>query len=326
MTSALKGWQIRILGDDVTWIRCAPDGKMYALAPENGIFGSPCGSTPKNSPSVFKLLAKNAVLVNCASTSKGRFYWEALEGTLEEGERVRDWNNEQWTPDQNRPPNHANCRYSAFTSAAPNLHHNWELAAGVQISFVVFGCERGDEMPLVYETESWEHGVVMAAGLRSVSHSALDKPTNVLVHNPLCMRTYLSFNFADFLKLWINIKDRVNETPKIFMVNWYQEGQDGKPIWPGFGENIRVLEWIVKRCMAPQETPAATSAIGLLPKQLNMEGLTVDVSKLLTVNKEFWTKELAEISSFLRVEMGKGKLPIINKILSNIRKRVDALP
>ncbi|PIO74042.1 hypothetical protein TELCIR_03958 [Teladorsagia circumcincta] len=102
-------------------------------------------------------------------------------------------------------------------------------------------------MPLVYEAESWEHGVVMAAGLRTISHSALDKPTKALVHNPLCMRSYFSFNFADFFKHWLGIKGRVKQAPKIFMVNWYQEGPDGKPIWPGFGENIRVLEWIVNR-------------------------------------------------------------------------------
>ncbi|KAK6058243.1 hypothetical protein COOONC_04190 [Cooperia oncophora] len=142
----------------------------------------------------------------------------------------------------------------------------------------------------------------------------------------MCMRTYFSFNFGDFIKHWLSLKEKVNQTPKIFMVNWYQEGSDGKPIWPGFGENIRVLEWIVNRCTAPDNTPTKTTPIGLVPQKLNTEGLKVDISKLFTIDKNFWNQEIKEISSFLRVEMGNRKVPIINEILSNISKNVASLP
>ncbi|KAK5973091.1 Phosphoenolpyruvate carboxykinase GTP [Trichostrongylus colubriformis] len=322
MTSAGGGWQVRVLGDDITWIKCGPDRVAYALAPENGMFGCPSSATPKNATNLIKMLNKNAILTNCATTSKGRYFWEGLANTLTDDERVTDWTGDDWKPSDKRTPNHLNCRYSAFMSSAPNLHHNWDYSAGVPISFIVFGCERKDQMPLVYETESWEHGVAMAAGLRTISHSALDKPTTALVHNPMCMRTYFSFNFADFVKHWVAIKEKVSQMPKVFMVNWYQEGSDGKPIWPGFGENIRVLEWIVKRCIAPNETPSTTTAIGMLPQKLNTEGLNVDTTKLFTVNKSFWIQEIKEISAFLRVETKNQTPPIISKILADISKRL----
>ncbi|VDO34897.1 unnamed protein product [Haemonchus placei] len=261
MTPSIQGWQVRVFGDDIAWIRCGENRVMYAFAPEYGMFGCPTGATHANAPNVFEMLKREAILMNCGTTSKGRFFWEALKETLEPEEKVSDWKKEEWKSDEKRPPNHLNCRYSVFMSSAPNLHPDWELSAGVPISFLVFGCKRPDEMPLIYETESWEHGVVMAAGLRTVSLSAIDQPSSC----------------------------HLFQMPRIFMVNWYQEGPDGKPIWPGFRENIRVLEWILNRythknskmelvpestsprCIAPNETPTTNAAIGVLPKKLNTE-------------------------------------------------------
>ncbi|XGW08088.1 hypothetical protein V3C99_010868 [Haemonchus contortus] len=326
MKPSIQGWQVRVFGDDIAWIRCGRNRVMYALAPEYGMFGCPTGATHANAPNVFEMLKREAILVNCGTTSKGRFFWEALKETLEPEEKVSDWKKEEWKPNEKRPPNHLNCRYSVYMNSAPNLHPDWELSAGVPISFLVFGCKRTDEMPLIYETESWEHGVVMAAGLRTVSLSAIDQPTATLVHNPLCMRTYLSFDLADLIEHWLTIKANVSEMPRIFMVNWYQEGPDGKTIWPGFGENIRVLEWILNRCIAPNETPITTAAIGVLPKKLNTEGLKIDISKLFTIKKSFWEEEIKEISSFLETEMVLQKVPIVKRILSIISKRVASLP
>ncbi|KJH42364.1 phosphoenolpyruvate carboxykinase [Dictyocaulus viviparus] len=399
MISTLKGWQIRFLGDDVVWIMVTPDRKLYALAPENGIFACPDNSTREQNPNMFKMLSKDAILVNCATTNRGRFFWDGLENFLEENELVKDWKNEKWTIEQKRTPSHVNCHYTVFTSSAPNVHPYWELSTGVPLSFIVFGCKRTDQMPLVYETESWEHGVTMAAGIRTISHSPLDKPTSALVPDPMCMRTYFSFGVGQYVKHWLNIKENLSEkptqqganpagssgksilrgdclhfemqkkdpvilelvvlmndefnsnkvevrqnlnrisykhqeeitrdiqqkeglVPKIFMVNWYQEDKDGKRLWPGFGENIRVFEWIVKRCVTPQETAAIPSAIGLLPKQLNVNGLRTNIEQLLYVDNNFWTKEIRHIFKFLENQLGVENIPIINQILTNISNRV----
>ncbi|WKX96455.1 hypothetical protein Q1695_012696 [Nippostrongylus brasiliensis] len=326
MTPTLKGWQVRVLGDDIAWIRCAPDRKMYAFAPENGIFACPLHATSTSSANIIKMLSKNTILVNCATTSKGLYFWEDLSDLLEPSEHVSDWRKEEWSRDQRRLPTHANCHFTALTSSAPNVHFNWEQSAGVPISFLVFGCKRPDKMPLVYEAESWEHGVVMAAGIRSVSHSALDKLSNRLVHNPLCMRTYMATTMAELVNHWLTIKEKVTETPKIFLVNWYQERADGTVIWPGYGENIRVLEWIVGRCTAPNATTAVDSPIGMLPKGLNTEGLNVDVSTLLQVDKRFWSREIREMEAFLGAEIGNRMVPIMNKILSDLSKRIASMP
>ncbi|KAL6735147.1 hypothetical protein Aduo_005618 [Ancylostoma duodenale] len=176
MTPTLPGWQVRMLGDDVAWIRCGTDGRMHALAPENGLFGCTVRCTPENGGNLLKMISNNAILVNCASTNKGRFHWEGLENLLSKEERVSDWRRENWSSDQKRLPTHMNCHFTAFTSSAPNAHPDWEASAGVPISFIIFGCRRTDEMPLIYETESWEHGVIMAAGIRTISYSALDMP------------------------------------------------------------------------------------------------------------------------------------------------------
>ncbi|VDL70692.1 unnamed protein product [Nippostrongylus brasiliensis] len=274
MTPTLKGWQVRVLGDDIAWIRCAPDRKMYAFAPENGIFACPLHATSTSSANIIKMLSKNTILVNCATTSKGLYFWEDLSDLLEPSEHVSDWRKEEWSRDQRRLPTHANCHFTALTSSAPNVHFNWEQSAGVPISFLVFGCKRPDKMPLVYEAESWEHGV----------------------------------------------------TPKIFLVNWYQERADGTVIWPGYGENIRVLEWIVGRCTAPNATTAVDSPIGMLPKGLNTEGLNVDVSTLLQVDKRFWSREIREMEAFLGAEIGNRMVPIMNKILSDLSKRIASMP
>ncbi|KAK6734257.1 hypothetical protein RB195_017809 [Necator americanus] len=322
MTPAIPGWQVRMLGDDVSWIRRVPEGKLRALTPENGIFGCAINISSKNGENVLKMLSRNAMLVNCASTSKGRFYWEGLESLLDKEERITDWRRENWNADQKRMPTHMNCHFTAFTSAAPNVHPDWERTAGVPISFIIFGCMRTDEMPLVYETESWEHGVIMAAGIRTASRSPLDVPSSALVQDPFCMRTSMSVSFPSLIQHWFDIKQKAREVPKIFMVNWYQEGKDGRTIWPGFGDNIRVLEWIFNRCSAPNETAAVSSPIGLLPEKLNIEGLKVDLHALLKVQKQFWTKEITQIYSFLSAEMGNQKSPVIRTILADIAKRV----
>ncbi|KIH46844.1 hypothetical protein ANCDUO_23100 [Ancylostoma duodenale] len=172
MTPTLPGWQVRMLGDDVAWIRCGTDGRMHALAPENGLFGCTVRCTPENGGNLLKMISNNAILVNCASTNKGRFHWEGLENLLSKEERVSDWRRENWSSDQNR---------------------------------------RTDEMPLIYETESWEHGVIMAAGIRTISYSALDMPCSALVNDPLCMRTSMSFSFPHLIKQWLDIKQNVRE-------------------------------------------------------------------------------------------------------------------
>ncbi|CAJ0606709.1 unnamed protein product [Cylicocyclus nassatus] len=325
MTPTLKDWQVRMLGDDVVWIRCARSGKLHALAPENGLFGCAFNLTSQHHAYLLKMISKNAILTNCASTSKGKYFWETLHSALEKHERVRDWRGEDWTFKQNRLAAHMNCRFTAFTSSSPNVHPDWEVGAGVPISFIIFGCRRSDQMPLIYETESWEHGIVMAAGIRTLSYSALDPPSNTLVPDPLCMRTSMSFSFPKLLNHWISFKEKTRETPKIFMVNLYQEDANGKIMWPGYGDNIRVLEWIFNRCAFPEKASTLSTAIGLLPQKLNTEGLKGEFSSLFTIEKHFWTKEITQIYSFLSAEMGSKMLPVVKTVLENLIKRISTM-
>ncbi|CAD6196417.1 unnamed protein product [Caenorhabditis auriculariae] len=326
MLPALPGWKIKVLGDDIAWIRWK-DGQMFAMAPENGMFGIAADVKEDSGKILIEALKRDALVVNCATTSKGRLMWQGIEGTLEPEETVVDWRGETWTKDSKsfRPPAHPNCRFTVYTSNVANVHPKWDSPCGVPISAYIFGSRRPDAYPLVLETNNWAEGVLLATGMRSKVGSGTDRKSDGLVNDPMSMRPFMAYNFGKYVDHWLEMGKNREKVPKIFHVNWYQEDDNGNVIWPGFNENIRVLEWIFNRVRNPtDESNVSTSVIGKTPKSLNMDGLPlkIDLKKLCEPPPTFWLKEMAEIRSFVNAEMGDDKPQQIEFMLHELAAKL----
>ncbi|CAJ0955994.1 unnamed protein product, partial [Mesorhabditis belari] len=259
----IPGWKIKILGDDIAWIRQEKDGRLYAMAPENGMFGIAPGLDPKKHPAAMKMLEQDALLVNTASTSTGKMFWRnGME--LSEKETVRDWQGLEWTSAVTQSPAHPNARFTVFMEKYPNVHPLWDSPKGVPLTAMIFCSRRDDAYPLCVETDDWDEGVTMAAAIRAVASAGSgrkDSPASSLHNDPMGMRPFLAYNFAHYLKHWIDVGRSATKPPKIFHVNWFRKSSDGKALWPGYGENIRVIEWILKRCAAQNGQPGQATAL-----------------------------------------------------------------
>ncbi|MDF3130229.1 phosphoenolpyruvate carboxykinase (GTP) [Kiritimatiellaeota bacterium B1221] len=300
MTPTLPGWKVETIGDDIAWMKFGEDGRLYAINPEAGFFGVAPGTSMESNPNALKSVSSNAIFTNCALTKDGDIWWEDM-GV--EAEELTDWLSRPWTPDCGRTAAHPNARFTARASQCPVIADEWEDPAGVPISAILFGGRRASAQPLITEALDWEHGTFMGAMMASEKTAAAAGVVGELRRDPMAMLPFCGYHMGDYFAHWIKMGEKGGDKmPKIFYVNWFRKSDDGRWLWPGFGENSRVLKWVFERCEGTAE--AVPNALGLTaaPGSLDVENLDMlpeDLEELLSVDKALWLSEMPSIREHL---------------------------
>lgn len=304
LESTLPGYKVWTIGDDIAWLNIGPDGRLYAINPETGFFGVAPGTSMKTNPNMMKTLKAGTfyptLFTNTAlNANTNEPWWEGMDGPMPEN--ILDWQGRNWDKNSGNTAAHPNSRFTVSISQCPTLSPEFENPKGVPISAIIFGSRRSRLLPLVYESFDWSHGVFCGARMGSETTAAALHQVGKLRRDPMAMIPFCGYNMGDYFGHWLNMGRRINNLPKIFIVNWFRLNEEGKFLWPGFGENIRVLKWIIDRInnrVGAKETP-----IGLLPhiEDLELSGLDIsreDMEKLFSIDKEEWKTELEDIRSF----------------------------
>ena len=294
-----KGYKVWCVGDDIAWLRIGEDGRLWASNPENGFFGVAPGTNAKSNPNALASTRKNAIFTNVVLTKDGNVWWEGLDKNPPKD--ALNWKGEPWDPSDGSKGAHPNSRFTAPAENCPCISPEFNNPAGVPISAIVFGGRRAKTAPLVYQSRSWQHGVFVGSIMASETTAAATGAVGVVRRDPMAMLPFCGYNMGDYWQHWLDMGKLVKNPPKIFNVNWFRVDDEGSFIWPGFGDNLRVLEWIMARCF--DEVGAEESPIGYLPNPANINledsGVTEDtLRELLTVDKELWRAETDGIREF----------------------------
>jgi phosphoenolpyruvate carboxykinase (GTP) len=296
----LADWKVETVGDDIAWMKFGEDGRLYAVNPEAGFFGVAPGTGALTNPNAIDTIERNSIFTNCALTDEGDVWWEGLTG--QPPAHAIDWRGNDWTPESETPAAHPNARFTAPAAQCPSIAAEWEDPAGVPIDAMLFGGRRAHVVPLVLEARDWEHGVFLGATMSSEKTAATTGNVGELRWDPMAMLPFCGYHMADYWAHWLKLGEQQGaQLPKIFYVNWFRKGDDGKFLWPGYGENSRVLAWIFGRCQGTAE--AVETEIGLLPPVVGEAGIDttgLDVSpeamrELLEVDQKGWQQQLPQM-------------------------------
>jgi phosphoenolpyruvate carboxykinase (GTP) len=295
----LPGWTVETIGDDIAWMKFGSDGQLYAVNPEAGFFGVAPGTGARTNPNAIDMISRNTVFTNCAKTDDGDIWWEGMTG--EKPEHAIDWRGNEWTPSAETTAAHPNARFTVPCAQCPSMAEEWEDPKGVPISAIMFGGRRATVVPLVHEARDWEHGTFIGSIMSSETTMAQAGEVGKLRFDPMAMLPFCGYHMGDYFGHWLRVAKREGaQMPRVFYVNWFRKDDNGKFMWPGFGENSRVLAWIFGRLTG--ETEAQETAIGLVPPigegGIDTEGLDVPaetMAKLLEVDHDGWAAQLAQV-------------------------------
>jgi phosphoenolpyruvate carboxykinase (GTP) len=300
----IAGWKVETVGDDIAWMRFGPDGRLYAINPEAGFFGVAPGTGMKTNANAVATIWGNSIFTNVALTDDGDVWWEGL--TEEPPAHLTDWKGRDWTPSSPEPAAHPNARFTTPAGQCPIIAPEWDDPAGVPISAILFGGRRASTVPLVIESFDWDHGVFLGANIASEKTAAAEGTVGELRHDPFAMLPFCGYNMGDYFGYWLRLGQGAADPgalPRLFYVNWFRKDAGGRFVWPGFGENIRVLKWIVERLAG--SAAAVSTPIGRVPAPgaLDLDGLDIsqaDLDLLLTVDTQAWKLEAEHIPEFFR--------------------------
>ncbi|XP_065073162.1 phosphoenolpyruvate carboxykinase [GTP]-like [Ochlerotatus camptorhynchus] len=329
MTPTLPGYAMECVGDDIAWMKFDSKGQLRAINPENGFFGVAPGTSSETNPNAMQTVYKNTIFTNVAATSDGGVFWEGMEKEIDPEVEITDWLGQPWKMGASKTPAaHPNSRFCAPASQCPIIDPAWEDNEGVPISAILFGGRRPEGVPLIYEANSWAHGVFVGSAMRSETTAAAEHKGKMIMNDPFAMRPFFGYNFGDYLKHWLSMEERAaavgGHMPKIFHVNWFRKGSDGKFLWPGFGENCRVLDWVLQR--VDEHECYEETAIGRIPSKgaLNYTDLSspVNEKELFSIRKDFWLKEVEDIKQYFDNQLPHDLPQEIAQQLDELKSRV----
>jgi phosphoenolpyruvate carboxykinase (GTP) len=317
---SMPGWKVWTVGDDIAWLHPGPDGRLYAINPEAGYFGVVPGTNRATNRNAFDMIHRDTLFTNVALTADNEPWWEGRKLNTP----VLDWQGKPFAADSGAVSAHPNSRFTVSAKNNPIYSPRSEDPMGVPISAIVFGGRRREVAPLVYEARNWQHGVLVGASVASETTAAATGAVGVVRRDPMAMKPFAGYNFGDYWQHWLDVGKKLERPPRLFHVNWFRRDAAGKFLWPGFGDNLRVMEWIIKRCTG--KVGARESAIGYLPNpgDLNLNGANVSeatMRELLAVTPEAWRKEAAEMREYLR-EFGERAPAEMSAELDGIEKRL----
>ena len=326
LVPTIPGWKVETVGDDICWMKFGADGRLYAINPEAGFFGVAPGTGEDTNPNAMASLSGNAIYTNVALTDDGDVWWEGMTAAVPA--RLTDWRHNIWTPESETPAAHPNARVTVPASQCPSIAPEWEDPAGVPISAILFGGRRASTVPLVTESLSWEHGVFMGATVASETTAAAAGVVGNLRFDPFAMLPFCGYNMADYMQHWLDIgtSTDASKLPRIYSVNWFRKDANGEFVWPGYGENSRVLKWIIERLEGT--APAVETPVGHLPAPgaIDVNGLSVSVDHLdaaLRVDPAEWLAELPKVEEHF-AKLGDHLPEAMRTQLTDLRARLTA--
>lgn len=310
---SLPGWKLECVGDDIAWMRIGRGGQLYAINPEAGFFGVAPGTSFDSNPNAMETITKNSIFTNTALSDDGDVWWEGMSRTPPA--KLTDWQGNPWTPDCGRKASHPNARFTTPAAQCPVIDEGFEKVEGVPISGIIFGGRRPTTIPLIMESRNWEQGVLFGAALSSERTAAAAGKVGELRHDPFAMLPFCGYNMGEYFDHWLKMGKRGTKLPKIFLVNWFRKNEKGEFLWPGFGENIRVLKWVFER--TKETATCKETAIGSVPTELDTNDLTLsqeDLQKLLEVTPEDWSKEIEKVESYFTLFSNRFPTALRNEL------------
>jgi phosphoenolpyruvate carboxykinase (GTP) len=327
LVPTVPGWKVETVGDDICWMKFGKDGRLYAINPEAGFFGVAPGTSDDSNINAMKSIEKNTIFTNVALTDDGDIWWEGIGKKAPQ--HLIDWKGKDWSPDSKDPAAHPNARFTAPASQCPAIAPEWEDPKGVPISAILFGGRRPSTIPLVHQSFNWAHGVFLGSIVGSeITAATISSNIGQVRRDPFAMLPFCGYHMGDYFKHWLKVgaKADAEKLPKIFYVNWFRKTADGKWLWPGYGENSRILKWVFERVSG--EGKAAETPIGYMPTvdAINRNGLDVsesDMKELLKVDKDEWIKEVASIREHYK-KFGDRLPKELENELNSLEKRLKA--